>query len=569
MVPAALEFVRRYTRDDGTLIWRDSWPGMDGSDDGYESFYNFPLFYALGGPDELFPLSVRLWEAVTRQFTAYGQVHDEFDGYYDWMHHGESYVNLYFFGLGAPQHPSMRARAHKFAGLYLGDAPEAPNYDPRRKLIRSPLTGSRGPRFDATVEDWSTHRDDLAPYPLPYDDIPGVTSGRDWLDDEKVKVIVQTLNERMMRGDVPLNLTATSLILHAYLHDPDPRYRRWILDYVSAWQKRVRQNGGILPDNVGLNGRIGENMGGKWWGGYYGWKWPHGLFNQIEGTFIGAANALVLTGDRSFLGLPRSVIETVQKQGRVQDGRFVVPHRHDERGWYDFRPINPSYLVHLWYLSQDPSDYQRIETMVDTSPWTRLQYRKAKGDYGHEGPWLRYLEGRFPDYPVQILQANLSETDRRMGMVRSDTTTVDQQDVHHWQQRNPVVLEGLVQTMLGGPNHIYHGGLLHVRLRYFDPVRQRAGIPPDVGALVEKIHPDGIVVTLANLHPTESRDVLVQAGAFGEHTFTDATQNGVRTRIHGRHFKVQLAPGAVGTLNLGMKCFTGKPTYAQPFPQRH
>jgi hypothetical protein len=30
---AAIEFADRYTRDDGTLIWRDRWPGMDGSDD--------------------------------------------------------------------------------------------------------------------------------------------------------------------------------------------------------------------------------------------------------------------------------------------------------------------------------------------------------------------------------------------------------------------------------------------------------------------------------------------------------------------------------------------------------
>ncbi len=28
---AAIEFADRYTRDDGTLIWRDEWPGMDGS----------------------------------------------------------------------------------------------------------------------------------------------------------------------------------------------------------------------------------------------------------------------------------------------------------------------------------------------------------------------------------------------------------------------------------------------------------------------------------------------------------------------------------------------------------
>ena len=42
--PAAMEFVEKYTRADGTLIWREAWPGMDGSDDGYESFGNFPLW---------------------------------------------------------------------------------------------------------------------------------------------------------------------------------------------------------------------------------------------------------------------------------------------------------------------------------------------------------------------------------------------------------------------------------------------------------------------------------------------------------------------------------------------
>ena len=28
--PASQEFVKRYTRPDGTLIWRAKWPGMDG-----------------------------------------------------------------------------------------------------------------------------------------------------------------------------------------------------------------------------------------------------------------------------------------------------------------------------------------------------------------------------------------------------------------------------------------------------------------------------------------------------------------------------------------------------------
>ncbi|OPX23505.1 MAG: hypothetical protein B1H02_04915 [Candidatus Latescibacteria bacterium 4484_107] len=33
MNDAAPRFVERYTRPDGTLAWRDEWPGMDGSDD--------------------------------------------------------------------------------------------------------------------------------------------------------------------------------------------------------------------------------------------------------------------------------------------------------------------------------------------------------------------------------------------------------------------------------------------------------------------------------------------------------------------------------------------------------
>ncbi|MCZ8510928.1 hypothetical protein O9H85_00440 [Paenibacillus filicis] len=51
-----------------------------------------------------------------------------------------------------------RQRAVRFANMYTGDDPEAPNYDKERKLIRSPLTGSRGPRFQVSEEDWSTHR---------------------------------------------------------------------------------------------------------------------------------------------------------------------------------------------------------------------------------------------------------------------------------------------------------------------------------------------------------------------------------------------------------------------------
>ena len=58
---------------------------------------------------------------------------------------------------------------------------------------------------------------------------------------------------------------------------------------------------------------------------------------------------------------------------------------------------------------------------------------------------------------------------------------------------------------------------MHTSVRYFDPARQRPGIPRDVAALVERITPNGFRIQLVNLHPSESRDVILQAGMFGEH----------------------------------------------------
>ena len=563
--PAAVEFVRKYTRPDGTLIWRERWPGMDGSDDGYESFYNFPLYYALGGPEEINGLSRKLWDAVTRQFTEYGQVHKEFDAYYDWMHHGESYTYFYFFGLADPTVQKTRERALRFAGLYLNEDPDAPNFDFTHKLMRSPINGSRGPRFVNSAEDWVTHRPILADYPLPYDDIPNVADSSAWIDDERFPFILQTMNRRMMSADVPLNLTATSLILNAYMYTGDAKYKQWIEEYVGAWIERTRKNDGILPDNVGPSGKIGETMDGNWWGGYYGWKWPHGLFNQVEATVIGASNAYLVSGDAKYLELPRSVLELVLSKARVENGRVEVPHRHGQDGWYDYRRINPTHLVYLWHVSQDARDYRLMESLTEVSDFDTLRYEKHKGDWENAGPWLGFIEGRNPDYPVQMLKANYAETLRRLERIRNDQSDPAERGVHHWQKVNPVVLEGLVQTMLGAPNHIYHGGLLHCRLFYFDPVGKRPGLPQGVAALVDKISPDGVSVHLVNLDPSQPRNVIVRAGAFGEHEFTSVRHKNQTTPICRNFFQVRLQAGAGARLDIGMKRYAHRPSYRLPW----
>jgi hypothetical protein len=123
--------------------------------------------------------------------------------------------------------------------------------------------------------------------------------------------------------------------------------------------------------------------------------------------------------------------------------------------------------------------------------------------------------------------------------------------------------------MLGAPNHIYHGGLLHCSVRYFDPARARPGVPPDVAALVDRITLTGISVQLVNLHPTQPRDIIVQAGAFGEHTIMTVRQvvhyPHQFHKINHRFFQVRLAPAAVGRLEIGIKRFDNTPTYAFPW----
>ena len=113
-----------------------------------------------------------------------------------------------------------------------------------------------------------------------------------------------------------------------------------------------------------------------------------------------------------------------------------------------------------------------------------------------------------------------------------------------------MILKGLVQLMWGAPNHIYHGGLAHVSIRYFDPHDHRPGVPSDVAVLVERLTTGGIRLNLVNLNPAKSRDIVLQAGAFGEHHFTRVHQIVHYPyqfyTINDRFLRIHLLQGAVG-----------------------
>jgi hypothetical protein len=229
-----------------------------------------------------------------------------------------------------------------------------------------------------------------------------------------------------------------------------------------------------------------------------------------------------------------------------------------------------------------------VESVRAAEPmdWAQVVSFHNKEDGGHEKPWLRFLAGENPGYPEQILQATYHQVCRRLEMIRRDDLDLTQVNIHHWQQLNPVTTEALVQLTLGAPQIIYNGGLLHCRLRYFDVDEQRPGLPEDVAALVEKLEAERTVVHLVNLSPFAKRNVLIQAGGFGEHRF-ESVRYAQRTSeypgiqsayaaspptseereqpIGGQYLHVCLPPATEITLDLAMARYVNEPSYELPW----
>ena len=572
MSEAALVFADRYTRADGSLLWaRSEWKGMDGSDDAYESVYNFPLLYFLGGDAQLLPLAQHIWDGITRQFTAYGQVHSEFDAYYDWMHHGESSLSLYYLALAGADSVKTRQRARRFADFYTGADPSAANYDPALRLLRSPLTGSRGARLETSAEDWAELRGIYSQYPAPFDDLPGlVDTIADWTNPALFAEILQKFNARLAKGDVPINLLATTLVTHAFLATGEARDKAWVLDYLAAWTERTEQNRGVIPDNVGLSGQIGETLQGRWWGGYYGWGWPHGGQTLLEALAVAGMNATLLTGDDSHLDLFRSQWDWLWGEGREEKGKWLLPFWREETGWRSYRPVHPRLPVAVWSLTQNPDDLARIQRFLGQEAWGEVQ-ETGWGDESNAAAWYRFINGHASHFPEEVLQTTYRHSTRRLEMVRNESLEPKEwppvsrweNDVHHWLNRNPVSCEGLVLTMLGAPMPIYHGGLLHAQVSYYDEEAGRPGLPPHVAALVEQVDAEGVVLHLANLHPGRSAAVLVRAGNFDEHRFTGINDigSGKTREVDSAGLRVELGPAAWLRVRLHLQRFAHQPRY--------
>ena len=152
---------------------------------------------------------------------------------------------------------------------------------------------------------------------------------------------------------------------------------------------------------------------------------------------------------------------------------------------------------------------------------------------------------------------------------------------------DPIRTNGLTHVMLGAPRTMYNGGLLRAAVRYFDADNARPGLPSDVAALVDELKADRAGINLVNLSSDKTRKVVVQAGAFGEHQFTELRTlentkdqpvlhpggwiNSAETLteqvvpINAKYFAVELPPATTIRVEAGMKRFANRPSYAFPW----
>jgi hypothetical protein len=561
---ACVKFFKRYfDQATGWLETTPRWGGDDGPDDAIENVNDWPHLYALGGDEIIRKMYTKAYEGHVAQYTAAktvdvpiardGMYFKEFPVQFDWQHNGEGLTVFNLMPLGAPYSRRYIERVKRFAGFYMDEDPGAPNYDPKLKLIRSLMNGSRGPMLrPATGLDWTGDPIDVK------NRFPSLGHGEGSYEG----MLAHFKDYNDVVGDHPLNLASTQLATNAYMLTHERKYKDWVLGYCDAWAQRTKDNDGIIPSKVGLDGKIGgpEN---KWYAGVYGWSFspivpmtgkPEDR-NRVPWCVSGLFNAYLLSnGDDKYLNVWRTTADKFDAAAKTIDGKLSTPTMYGDQGFYSYKPGKyRKNFLEIYALSMKPSDRARCE---DTD-------------------WYAFLENKNPGYPVKALRAGLTHMRKHMEEVAADNTSPDMRLADSALEYNPASIMALTQLIEGGL-YLQHGSwartspsqggtLLFSRLRHFDPERRRAGLPPDVAVLVDSWSADGLTATIVNISPSQARSLIVQGGAYGEHQIVSVSDGKTTIGVNARHFPVRLAPGAGTRLTIRMKRFANDPTLAFPW----
>ena len=268
--------------------------------------------------------------------------------------------------------------------------------------------------------------------------------------------------------------------------------------------------------------------------------------NRVGRGVIGFGNAYLLTGDRRYIEGWSKMIDLVNSNKIEVDGTTLYPRMHGDDGWYGYTDTPWSEgSLECYYWTCNDSDHSRVA-----------------GDN-----WIRFLDGDNADFPESSLRADLAMIRSKVVGMRADETTPDTRLADDPMKFNPATVGTLRQLMMAGLDPGRGAAVLHCRLRYFDPLNRRAGIPDDVAALIDKMTADEVRVTLVNTNQLQPRTLVVQTGAYAEHQCSDVTFVGTVVKVDGPAFTVELGPGAGVQLLVRTDRYVNQPTMAFPWQQ--
>ena len=150
---AVEDFYDYYFDERDYLLHTPRWGILDGPDDLFDIFCRWTLLYSLGGRESVLELYRKGNTGGIRQYTEYktvdtplaehGSYYKEFVCTSDFHHTGEGLRAFNIQGLANPTNIKFQKRMRRFAEFYMDEDPDAKNYDPEHKIIRSLWTGSR------------------------------------------------------------------------------------------------------------------------------------------------------------------------------------------------------------------------------------------------------------------------------------------------------------------------------------------------------------------------------------------------------------------------------------------
>ncbi len=464
LADTAPDVLADYLTPEGEIIWPTCVPDFQSNvDNAFEGFSSFPLLYLLGGSEHLLAYAHRQYDALTRQYSRYKKLgigSDPFitrktgrdtmlvDEWYpdlNWMHIGEGSMFLYYLALADPRNQKTKNRVLKFTEYLIGENPAGfeRNYDQDNRVFKTSDFGSNGPAYARFGKPYGySHWMDT--YGLAFYDVPGVTTLLDLKNPENARRYGAVFGERLRRADTVTNMLSTSLALYAFMYTGSPRYRDFVLDYVGGWRERYEKGNGVMPDNCGPNGRVGETMEGRFYGGTYGWTFPHGYYFIEDALIIGGENEGLLNGRRDALDWARELytnlvdrygIETVEKllfpQKYAEDGAVIeyyapedTPMTRPDRttnepgmvrfrqteGWYEYGTGNPAHWGHIFTATFLPED-ARLTARIIPKPLHRVTKAAVSKKYkgGQDAAFIAYQSGKYPTFPEDILRHSIEQ----------------------------------------------------------------------------------------------------------------------------------------------------------------